>query len=104
VALVAKPGTRLRSQTCASEVVVVKGPDADVDLRCGGVPMLPIDVGEGPATEPVAPFDGGTLLGKRYVDEIGSLEVLCTKTGEGSLSIGDTPLDIKGAKPLPASD
>ena len=46
---------------------------------------------------------GGTLLGKRYTDD-GALEVLCTKAGEGSLSIGDTPLVLKEAKPLPASD
>jgi hypothetical protein len=42
-------------------------------------------------------------MGKRYVDDAGA-EVLVTKAGQGSLSIGDTPLTIKEAKPLPASD
>lgn len=49
-------------------------------------------------------FDGGTLLGKRYTDAQGSFELLCTKAGAGSLSVGDTPLVLSGAKPLPASD
>jgi len=30
--------------------------------------------------------------------------VLCTKPGDGSLSVGDEPLQVKEAKPLPASD
>jgi hypothetical protein len=46
----------------------------------------------------------GTLLGKRYVDADQILEVLCTKPGDGSLSVGDEPLQVKEAKPLPASD
>jgi hypothetical protein len=46
----------------------------------------------------------GTLLGKRYADPASGLEVLCTKAGEGSLSIGDEPLAVKDAKPLPSSD
>jgi hypothetical protein len=50
-----------------------------------------------------ADFSGGTLMGKRYVDD-GGAEVLVTKAGAGSLSIGTTPLEIKEAKPLPASD
>jgi len=29
---------------------------------------------------------------------------LCTKAGEGSISVGETILTVKGAKPLPASD
>ena len=46
----------------------------------------------------------GTQIGKRYVDEAGTLELLCTKPGEGSLAVGGTALQIKGAKPLPSSD
>ncbi len=42
-------------------------------------------------------------MGKRYVDENGA-EVLVTKAGKGTLSVGSTPLTIKEAKPLPASD
>ncbi len=46
----------------------------------------------------------GTLLGKRYGDRGPGLELLCTKAGEGSLSLGDEPLPLKDAKPLPSSD
>jgi hypothetical protein len=42
-------------------------------------------------------------MGKRYVDDAGA-EVLVTKAGAGSLSVGSTPMTIKEAKPLPASD
>ncbi|MDQ1449658.1 MAG: hypothetical protein QOC79_2629, partial [Actinomycetota bacterium] len=45
-----------------------------------------------------------TVLGKRYTDERQSLELLCTKAGRGSLSVGAEPLVLSGAKPLPASD
>ena len=48
-------------------------------------------------------FSDGNVMGKRYVDETGA-EVLVTKAGAGTLSIGDVPLSIKEAKPLPASD
>ena len=52
----------------------------------------------------MAGFDGGTQLGKRYSDDELGLELLCTKAGEGSISVGETILAVKGAKPLPASD
>ena len=42
-------------------------------------------------------------MGKRYVDD-GGAEVLVTKPGAGSLSVGQTPLQLKEVKPLPASD
>ena len=102
MSVVAKPGARLRSVTCATEVVVVKG-DGEVDLRCGGEPMVATD---DPATggDPAAPFDEGTLVGKRYVTEDEAIELLCTKPGAGSLSLGDAALLVKGAKPLPSSD
>ena len=35
-----KTGTRLKSAVCNTQVMVVAAPDADVDVRCGGHPML----------------------------------------------------------------
>jgi hypothetical protein len=98
-----KAGTRLRSATDACEVVVVRAPAEPVDLRCGGHAFLAVDA-EGAAQSIEAGFDQGTQLGKRYSDDELGLEVLCTKAGEGSISVGETLLDVKGAKPLPASD
>ncbi len=45
-----------------------------------------------------------TLLGKRYEDEVSGLEVLCSKGGDGTLTLDDRPLVVKSAKPLPSSD
>jgi hypothetical protein len=96
-------GARLRSQTCTTEVIVVRPPTGDVDLRCGGLPMVPLDEPTD-ARPPEPAHSGGTLLGKRYADEDSGLELLCTKAGQGSLSLTDTPLEPKQAKPLPSSD
>lgn len=99
-----KPGTRLKSAVCNSEVMVVLAPAAELQLTCGGVPMVEIGT-EVPGGEEISPdHSGGTQIGKRYVNEAGDFEVLCTKPGEGSLAIDDAALQIKGAKPLPSSD
>lgn len=97
-----KAGARLKSAVCDTQVMVIKAPAGDHDLRCGGQPMLPPD-GEGGGA-PAAGLDGGTLIGKRYVNADESIELLCTKGGAGSLSLGDTPLEVKQAKQLPSSD
>ncbi len=99
-----KPGTRLRSAVCAAEVMVVAAPDRDTELSCGGAPMLDLDAQPPAGVSLAADAAGGTQLGKRYASEAGDLEVLCTKPGEGTLCVDGTPITIKGAKPLPASD
>ena len=98
------PGSRLRSTVCETEVIVVRPPADEVDLRCGGQPMVPLgeDAPAGSAIE--AGFGEGTALGKRYTDGSGDLELLCTKAGAGSLSVGSELLGLKEAKPLPSSD
>ena len=98
-----KNGTRLRSQVCDTQVIVVKAADSLDDLRCGGQPMLALDADRPEDLAPDAAFAEGTTMGKRYVDD-GDAEVLVTKAGAGSLSVGATALVIKEAKPLPASD
>jgi hypothetical protein len=101
---VLKAGTRLKSAVCSTEVMVVAAPKDDVELTCGGAPMLEMgaDVPAGASISDDA--REGTQIGKRYVNEAGDLEVLCTKPGEGSLGEGGKLLVIKGAKPLPSSD
>ncbi len=103
MAIQLKAGMRLKSQTDACEVVVVKAPADPVDLRCGGHPLAAAS-GEVESLSVESGFEGGTQLGKRYADDEMGLELLCSKPGEGSLSVGETVLEIKGAKPLPASD
>ena len=101
-----KAGARLRSTVDEVEVIVVKAPGVAVDLRAGGRPMVPIDGNRSAGAEAGADptFQEGTVLGKRYVDASGELEVLCTKAGPSSLSMSDEPLATKQAKPLPSSD
>jgi hypothetical protein len=99
-----KPGLRLRSAVCATEVVMVKAPGSDVDLQCGGSPMVGIDEIEAPSGAPASGLDAGSLIGKRYVDAAESIELLCTKAGAGTLTLGEEVLVTKGAKPLPSSD
>ncbi len=98
-----KAGTRIQSAVCNTEVMVIAAPDGDVDVRCGGSPMITIGEEKSGST-PDGSFAEGTQLGKRYVNEAGDLELLCTKPGEGSLAVGDAALVLKEAKPLPSSD
>lgn len=99
-----KNGTRLQSQVCDTQVIIVKTADSLDDLRAGGVPMVPIGTDRSADATLNPAFADGTVMGKRYVDESGAAEVLVTKAGAGTLSIGDTALSLKEAKPLPASD
>lgn len=96
-----KNGTRLQSQVCDTQVIVIKSAESLDDLRCGGAPMVALGADRAGELNPT--FADGNLMGKRYVDDHAA-EVLVTKAGAGTLSIGDTPLSLKEAKPLPASD
>jgi len=96
-----KPGMKLKSAVCDTEVMVIKVAPATV-FSCGGAPMVDDRAGDKGALD--AAFSGGTQIGKRYTDAEGSLELLCIKAGAGSLAANGTALQLKDAKPLPASD
>jgi hypothetical protein len=95
-----KPGTRLKSAACDTEVMVIRCGDGVI--QCGGAPMGEAKPAEAAALS--ADFSGGTLMGKRYVDAAGAYELLCVKPGKGSLAVDGEVLVTKDAKPLPASD
>jgi hypothetical protein len=99
-----KPGMRLRSAVCTTEVVVIAVPAGNIVLSCGGAPLLVEGETATPGTVQDAAAAQGTLLGKRYTNEAGNLELLCVKPGAGSLAADGVALVIKGAKPLPSSD
>ena len=99
-----KAGTRVKSAVCETQVMVILAPDADIDLRCGGAPMLAITEQAAPGGSVAANASAGTQIGKRYVNGEATVELLCTKPGKGSLGVGDALLVLKEAKPLPASD
>ena len=95
-----KPGTKLKSQVCDTEVMVIRAGAGSIE--CGGAAM-----GEGkPETAGAldAAHSTGSLMGKRYVDAGATFELLCVKPGKGSLSVDGIALTTKDAKPLPASD
>jgi hypothetical protein len=96
-----KPGLKLRGTACSTEVVVVRPATGDVELSCCGAPLTDAEVGAAGAG---APAPDGILLGKRYADESTGLELLCTKPGPGPLAVDGRELQVKGPKPLPASD
>lgn len=98
-----KPGMRLKSSACASEVMVIRFGSGT--LTCGGAPLLDTGTGTGSGqVNLVLAHAGGTAMGKRYVDAAGTVELLCVKPGQGTLALGGVPLMVKEAKPLPASD
>jgi hypothetical protein len=97
-----KTGARLRSQVDATEVVVVRPGADEAELTCGGHPMIDQKAEPGAGLAPVEGQTEGTQLGKRYSD--GTAEILVTKAGAGTLALNGVPLELKGAKPLPASD
>jgi hypothetical protein len=95
-----KPGTKLKSVVCDTEVMVIRGGDGVV--ACGGAPMADERPAEPGTIDPA--FAEGTRMGKRYVDAAGTIELLCVKPGAGSLALDGVALTTKDAKPLPASD
>ena len=97
-----KPGLRLKSAVCDGEAMIVKA--IDVMLTCGGAPMLPVDETAGNNVEPDPEHMYKCLIGKRYVNQDGTLEVLCVKSGEGSFGYDGQMLMGKETKKLPSSD
>ncbi len=99
-----KPGSRWKSAVCDTEVVVVRAGAGDIALECGGHPMVAHADAKPAGLSLSGDHSGGTQPGKRFADDAAGLEVLCTKGGKGSLSIGGRPVGAKEAKKLPASD
>lgn len=95
-----KPGMKIKSSVCDTEVMIIKG--TNFSVNCGGAPMS--DAKAEGAGEVDPNFANGTQVGKRYVNSDGSVELLCVKAGKGSLSIDGQELPIKDSKPLPSSD
>ncbi|WP_163506520.1 hypothetical protein [Fodinicola acaciae] len=98
-------GQTLASTVDTTAVIVVRAPDDDLAITCGGAPMVdPRGPEAGIAGRADPAQQGGALLGKRYADNELGLELLCTKPGQGTLAVNGVPLPLKPAKPLPASD
>jgi hypothetical protein len=99
---VIKVGQKLSSNTCDTQVMVIKSPAGEHLLECGGVEMSATAAAEKAELNPAQAE--GSLVGKRYVNEDESIELLCVKPGKGSLFIDGVALQPKQAKALPSSD
>ena len=99
-----RAGQQLVSAVDSTSVIVIKAPAAECTVTCGGIAMA--TVGGEPVTgaQPDPSLMGGTQIGKRYVDDADTIQLLCTKAGQGTLALDGNPLQIQAAKPLPASD
>ncbi|MDA0978461.1 MAG: hypothetical protein O3B72_07885 [Proteobacteria bacterium] len=96
-----KPGSRFKSAVCDAEVMVVKA-GGEGELTCGGVPMVaeaPAERADGEASQM-----HGCVIGKRYINQAESIEILCIKSGDGSLYFGGEELMTKDTKKLPSTD
>ncbi|WP_329539071.1 hypothetical protein [Streptomyces sp. NBC_01358] len=97
-----RPGDQLASTTSSTRVIVIRAPEEEVGtIACGGATMVPAQ------SVPAQPASGGApgaLIGKRYVDDADTLELLCTASGGGELTYDGAPLTIRAPKALPASD
>src|SRR2546430_2659861 len=97
-----RTGARLRSQVCATEVIVLRAPTEEVELPWGGQPMVdrsdPATAEGGPTTAD----SPGTQLGKRYTREAGDVEILVTAAGDGALFIDSEPMRFKESAALPS--
>lgn len=97
-----KAGMRLRSAVSEVELIVIKADAASI-MTCGGTPMLG-DGEKADGTVIPATDAGQCQLGKRYVNETGTVELVCVKAGRGTLAVDGDPVQIKAAKALPSSD
>jgi hypothetical protein len=97
-----KVGQTLESAVDATALVVVRCPDRDLAVTCGGHAMVPR--GEAQERLPAESSGQGTLLGKRYTAEGVEIELLCVQAGQHPVAVDGTEVAVKSAKPLPASD
>ena len=97
-----KAGTKLFSAVCDTQIMVLRVPADDLDVTCGGLPRQTQETTEKASMTDKA--GEGSLVGKRYVDEAETLEFLCTRGGEGNVSVNGVALEVKQAKRLPSSD
>src|SRR6188508_2209235 len=99
MSLTLKPGTRLFSTVCTTEMIVVKASGDPVDLTIGGAPPVTADSERSEGGEVADGHGGGSAIGKRYVGAEGAVELLVTKPGDGVPAIDGELLELKDAKP-----
>jgi hypothetical protein len=82
----------------------VKAPARELSITIGGLPAVGSAEDRDGSVAVADGHGGGVAIGKRYVDDDDTVELLCTKPGDGIPAVGGRPLALKEAKALPASD
>ena len=100
--VVVKAGTKLNSAVCKTQIMALRVPNEELEITCGGAVMGADADGQGGDID--NNLAGGTLVGKRYVNDGETMEFLCTRGGEGTLQVNSISLNVKQAKQLPSSD
>ena len=63
-----KPGLRLKSAVCSTEIMVIRAPGREAQLCCGGAEMIAMSEASVPGARLDSAHAQGSLIGKRYVD------------------------------------
>lgn len=98
-----RPGVRLLSTACSTEAIVVKASCAAM-VTCGGRPMVTPDEPRTISADGTDLSGDGAKVGKRYTNAAGTIELLCTKGGQGSIAVDGEVLQPQSARLLPSSD
>ena len=99
-----KTGSRLRSAACTTEVMVISVPGEEFEVSCGGVQMIGVAQTPAGGLSVLPDAAEGTKLGKRYINDGGALELLCTNSGDGALATNMVMVQHNEAKNQPSSD
>lgn len=99
-----KPGSRWKSAVCDGEFVVVRPPKSPVSLEAGGHAVIPHAEARAGDLVLSDAHAAGVLAGKRYADAETGMEILCSKAGQGSLSVDGRAIGATESKKLPSSD
>lgn len=95
-------GQKLFSAVDGTAVVVIRTPDTEVSVTCGGHEMSADAAAQDTAAATVS--GDGAVIGKRYTADGVDIELLCVKGGSAPLAVNGAAVAQKTAKPLPASD
>jgi hypothetical protein len=96
-----KPGEKLSSTVCKTQIMVLRAPAKALTITCGGAAM---QIGDPEALSAMSGENSGTLVGKRYTDVDETMEFLCTRGGDGTIAVKGYVVNVKAAKKLPSSD
>jgi hypothetical protein len=99
-----KPGQRLKSAVSEAQIMVIKAPTGEIRIQCAGVDLLELAAEASGALGSGSSTEGVLQIGKRYANQAGTLELLCTKGGAGLLSADEEILQPRQSKQLPSSD